>query len=114
MPAPAAVPAIVGLILSLCDGARDEEAIRSLLERETGQSFAADELSSLIDQLEEALILDSARAHEARRRAVEQFRAAPRPALLADAVYPADPIALRARIAELGRGALDRPSARDD
>jgi AmmeMemoRadiSam system protein B len=114
MPAPAAVPPIVGLVLSLCDGARDEDAIRSLLERETGQAFAADELSSLIDQLEEALILDSARAREARGRAIEQFRAAPRPALLADAVYPADPTALRARIAEFGRGAFDRPSARDD
>ena len=114
MPAPAAVPAIVGLVLSLCDGAREEEAIRSILEREVGQSFGADELTSLIDQLEEALILDGARCREARARAVEQFRAAPRPALLADAVYPADPTALRARIAEFGRGAVDRPSARDD
>jgi AmmeMemoRadiSam system protein B len=114
MPAPVAVPAVVGVVLSLCDGARDEASIRSILEREVGQSFGADELGDLLDQLEEALILDGPHASATRAGALAQFRAAPRPALLADAVYPADPAALRARIAELGRGTSDRPSARDE
>jgi len=111
---PAAVPPIVGLILSLCDGSRDEAEIRRVLEREVGQPFPPADLASLLEQLEEALILDGPPAQAARRAAIERFRGGPRPAALAGTVYPADPVALRRTIDEFGRGSRERPSARDD
>jgi AmmeMemoRadiSam system protein B len=114
MAAPAAVPAIVGLILSLCDGSRDEAEIRRVLAREVGQPLEPADLSDLLGQLEEAMILDGPPARAARRAAIEAFRLAPRPAALADAVYPSDPVRLRQTIAEFGRGSRERPSARDD
>jgi hypothetical protein len=112
--APAAVPAIVGLILSLCDGSREEEEIRRTLERELGQPFQAADLASLLEQLEAAMILDGPPAQAARRAAIEAFRVGPRPAALAGAVYPTDPVALRQTIAGFGPGSRERPSARDD
>jgi hypothetical protein len=114
LPGPAAVPAIVGLILSLCDGSRDEVEIRRILEREVGQTFPPADLASLLEQLEEAMILDGPRAQAARQAAIEAFRGGPRPAALAGSVYPADPLALRQSIADFGRGSRERPSARDD
>jgi AmmeMemoRadiSam system protein B len=114
LPAPAAVPAIVGLIISLCDGSRDEAEIRRLLEREVGQPFESDDLASLLEQLEAAMILDGPTAQAARRAAIETFRGGPRPAALAGSVYPADPLALRQTIADFGRDSREPPSARDD
>src|SRR5262245_21352486 len=114
LPTPAAVPPIVGLVLTLCDGSRDEVEIRRVLEREVGQPFESEGLASLLGQLEAAMILDGPPAQAARRAAIETFRGGPRPATLAGSVYPADPLALRQTIADFGRGSRERPSARDD
>jgi AmmeMemoRadiSam system protein B len=112
---PLAVPPVVGFILSMCDGNRDEEAIRAPLKAEVGQEIAAEELSAVLDQLERALILEGPACEDATRAALETYRSAPaRAASLAGAVYPAETGACREAIAAFGRSEPNESSRWDD
>ena len=49
---------MIGLILSLCDGSRDEDAIRAELSRELEQTVEPAQLAGILNQLERDLILE--------------------------------------------------------
>lgn len=111
--APVAVPAIVGLILSLADGTRDIAEIAAVLSRETGETLPIEAIEDLIRQLEEGLILESDAVVVARQRALAEFRSRPRPMSHVGAIYPGDLVALRATIDAHGRGVMEPRAIRD-
>src|SRR2546428_5000215 len=111
---PLAVQAVIGFILSLCDGSRDEDAIRAELSRELRQAIEPAQLADILDQLERDLILEGPACETATRAALEAYRGAPaRPATCVEAIYPAETGACRAAIAAYGRGDDERPSRWD-
>src|SRR5687768_10804854 len=88
---PLAVQPVIGFILSLCDGRRDEDEIRAELSRELKQAIEPPQLADILDQLERNLILEGPSCEAAARAALEAFRRAPaRPAALADGIYPGE------------------------
>src|SRR5438067_7641255 len=111
---PIAVPPVVGFILSLCDGGRDEEEIRGLLAKELGETIEAGELSGILDELEKTFVLDGPRADAAARDALATYRAAPsRPCALAGAAYPLETGELRRTLQAYGRDDRETPSRYD-
>lgn len=97
-------------VLELCDGTHSLAAIQAALSIRYGLSLPTDTLESLIQQLDDALLLESERAEMARRDARESYRSAPfRPPALAGASYPADPAELTAMLAGFV-DALEPPS----
>lgn len=114
LPEPLAVQPVVGFILSLCDGLRDEDAIRELLSKEMGQAVERDQLASILDDLERALVLEGPAADAATVNAIRLFREAPaRPAALGGAIYPAETGACRKAIAAYGKEDREQPSQWD-
>lgn len=94
-PHAATVPAWLALLLSFFDGERGAAAISAAFELQTGQAIPPSQVQNLVDQLDEALFLDSPRFHAARAALIQEYRAASfRPAAHADRVYPASPTAL--------------------
>lgn len=105
-------PALVP-VLELCDGTHSLTAIQAALTLRYGLSLPTATLESLIQQLDDALLLESARAETARREARESYRSAPcRPPALAGASYPADPDELTAMLAGFVN-AVEPPSCPD-
>jgi AmmeMemoRadiSam system protein B len=85
------VPPPLAVLLGLFDGRRDQAAIRSAYQDQTGESITATELDRLIGQLAMLLLLDSPQATAAYQAATAAYRTAPfRPPALAGRVYPAD------------------------
>ena len=86
-------------VLELCDGTHSLAAIQAALTLRYGLTLPTARLESLIQQLDEALLLESERAETARRDARTAYRTAPcRPPALAGASYPADPDELTAML----------------
>ncbi|HEY3110638.1 MAG TPA: AmmeMemoRadiSam system protein B [Chloroflexota bacterium] len=111
---PLAVQPVIGFILSLCDGSRDEDAIRAELARELERPLEPAQLADILDQLERNLILEGPACEAATRAALEAYRRAPaRPASCVEAIYPAEAGACRAALAACGRGDDERPSRWD-
>ena len=91
----ALIPAGLAPVLELCDGEHSLAAMQAALSVRYGMSLPTALLESLIQQLDEALLLESERAQAARHDALEAYRNAPfRPPALAGTSYPADPDAL--------------------
>jgi AmmeMemoRadiSam system protein B len=91
-PSPAFVPAWVAVLLSFCDGERDVSAVRAAFELHTGQPITTGQVQRVLDELDEALFLDSPRYAEARERLGRTYReAAFRAPALAGRVYPDQP-----------------------
>ncbi|MFO7167582.1 MAG: AmmeMemoRadiSam system protein B [Chloroflexota bacterium] len=77
--------------LLICDGTTHRREMQAELRARFGLHISEDVLDDLLAALDEALLLDNERFGEARRRAVEEYRAAPaRTPLLAGQAYPAD------------------------
>lgn len=111
---PIAVPPVVGFILSLCDGARDEDEIRGRLANEIGQDVAAAELGAILDELEQRLVLEGPACEAAERELIRAFRSAPsRPCALAGGVYPIETGDCRRALATYGADDREPPSAHD-
>lgn len=90
------VPQVLAPLLMLCDGSRDLAGLRAGLAVRTGILLSLDDVAYLIDQLDQALLLDNERFAQARAALRDSFRSAPyRPPALAGSGYPADPDALR-------------------
>jgi len=86
-------------LLELCDGTRDEAALRASLAVRAGVQIGASTLEQVLGQLDEALLLDNDRYEEAYSRALSEFRTATvRPPASAGQSYPMDPDALRAEL----------------
>ena len=100
-------------VLELCDGTNSLAAMQAALTVRYGLSLPTATLESLIQQLDDALLLESERAETARRDARENYRNAPcRPPALAGASYPDDPDALSAMLAEFVN-AVEPPSCHE-
>lgn len=93
------IPATAAPILTLCDGTRDVNALRTTLALRFGIRVAPEGLTGLLSALDETYLLDNERAAGAKARALADFRAAPfRAPALAGGAYPADAGALKARL----------------
>ncbi|MFN8635013.1 MAG: AmmeMemoRadiSam system protein B [Chloroflexota bacterium] len=108
-----------GLFLaSLLDGVRSDSAVRAAFALRAGRTIGQTELSTFVDQLERANLLDSPRFRQEQRRVADRFRAGPtRPAVHAGGAYPGEPAALRAFLesrymAPGGPGETPGPAAR--
>ncbi|MCJ7521684.1 MAG: AmmeMemoRadiSam system protein B, partial [Dehalococcoidia bacterium] len=87
-----AVPRDVVPLLELCDGTRDVPTLSTALELRTGLKIGPDYIEKMLNELDEALLLENERFTRVYRDTVDMFRAAPyRLSSLAGAVYPADP-----------------------
>ncbi|MFQ5593384.1 MAG: AmmeMemoRadiSam system protein B [Anaerolineae bacterium] len=90
------VPQPLAPLLMLCDGTRDLAALRAGLAVRTGILLPPDDLSHLVGQLDQALLLENARFATAKDALLDSYRAAPfRPPALAGPSYPTDPTDLR-------------------
>jgi AmmeMemoRadiSam system protein B len=97
------VPVALGPLLAMLDGRRS--ALRAALELEQQLGIAVDprDVLRFIQQLSDACLLDDARSEAARRAALAAYRSAEiRPLALSESVYPAEPGALRRRLAGYG------------
>ncbi|MCB0156143.1 MAG: AmmeMemoRadiSam system protein B [Anaerolineae bacterium] len=91
-----ALPQALGPLAMLCDGQHTVAEIETKLTVQYGLRLSRLEIENLLQQFDEALILDSHRLTQAKQKALESYRAAPfRPPALAGPSYPADPNALR-------------------
>jgi AmmeMemoRadiSam system protein B len=86
------VPQQLAPLLALCDGTRDLVGIHTALTVRWGVRIKAGMLHDFVNTLDEACLLDNARARAAKQAALEAYRALPsRPPSLAGGGYPADP-----------------------
>ena len=58
-----AVPQELALLLTLCDGTRDRDALRAALEVRSGLLLSSGQLDLILSQLDEALLLRNVRTH---------------------------------------------------
>lgn len=99
-----AVPQPLAPLLALCDGTRDESALRAALEIRTGVRISPEVLAGILQQLDDALLLENERSAQALMAALDNYRSAPfRPCASAGSGYPADVSAL----ARMLQGYLD-------
>src|SRR4030042_2925522 len=99
------LPANILPVLELCDGTRDVAAIRAALELRAGLRVGPGYLEKLFAALDDALLMDSERFATAYEQARKLFRASPvRTPILADKVYPADPLLLEQTIKQYFNG----------
>jgi hypothetical protein len=90
------VPRPLAPLLMLCDGTRNLDALRAGLAVRTGILLSPDDVSRLVGQLDQALLLDNERFAEARAALLDSYRSATyRPPVLAGPSYPDDPDDLR-------------------
>ncbi len=100
-------------VLELCDGTHSLADIQAALTVRYGLSLPTATLESLIQQLDDALLLESDRAETVRHDARESYRSAPcRPPALAGASYPSDPDELTSMLAGFVN-AVEPPSGPD-
>jgi len=90
------VPRPLVPLLMLCDGTRDVGALRAAFELRSGLNLSLSTLQRILDQLDQALLLESPRFEEAKAAALAAFRQAPaRPPVLAGGSYPEEPAELK-------------------
>ncbi len=90
------LPQALGPLAMLCDGQHTLPQMQAALEVRYGLNLPRETLQDLIKQFDQLLLLESDNFNQARRQAIEQYRAAPhRAAALAGPSYPADPTRLR-------------------
>jgi hypothetical protein len=90
------LPPGLGLLAMLCDGAHTLSEIAASLEVRYGLLLPPGLLENLINQLDQALLLEGATLEQAKQQALNDYRQSPfrRPAL-AGPSYPAEPTQLR-------------------
>jgi AmmeMemoRadiSam system protein B len=85
------MPRQLAPLLALCDGTRDAGALRAALMVRFGIHVGVDAVERMLAALDEALLLEGPRFEEARKRVLEEFRAAPfRAPVLAGGSYPGE------------------------
>ena len=93
------IPDVAAPIVTLLDGTRNLAEIKSALTLRFGLNVTDQEVASMIDQLDQALMIGNGRFRRARRRAVEEYRGADhRPPSHVGAVYPSSAKALEVAI----------------
>ncbi len=104
---PEAVP-----ILSLFDGSVALEDLIALVDQQTGDPRAGDQVRKLVETLDAQLLLESPRYFAARDALYAEYRALPvRPAVLAGLSYPEDPVELGGFLSQHEKIAAERAAA---
>ncbi len=86
------VPEIMAQLLGLSDGTRDLEELRRQFVLRTGMNILLSQVESLVQALDDALLLDNPRFRRALAQAMDAYRDGPfRSPALAGGSYPADP-----------------------
>ena len=89
------VPQALAQMLLLMDGTRSPEEIHAAFCAQMGEEVAYEVVTSTLEQLDQACLLENERSSAARQEAVRHYRAQPsRPPALAGVSYPADTQAL--------------------
>jgi AmmeMemoRadiSam system protein B len=92
----AIVPQVLGPLLALLDGSRDVAGLHASLLVRAGLRVAPEIIQRVIDQLDEALLLQNDHFAQAYAETLRTYRTAPfRSPALAGPSYPAEPAALR-------------------
>jgi AmmeMemoRadiSam system protein B len=95
----ATLPAVAVAIVQLCDGDTTRDGICSEFQRRYGTPLSREQLDKLLDQLDQAYLLDSDRFRQYSASVFGAFANSPtRPAHLAGDSYPADPAGLAAQL----------------
>ena len=98
------VPRALAQMLLLVDGTRSAKEIHAEFCAQMGEEVAYEIVSSTLEQLDRACLLENERSQSAQVAAIEQYRAQPfRPPALADISYPADPEHLTRQFQNYGR-----------
>lgn len=106
------VPEPLGPALALCDGGWTLPEIEAQLAQQYRLRFQNGTVRGLVQALDDALFLENDRFHQARARALTDYRQAPfRTPALAGQSYPADPRELQAVLEGLLAEAGDIPPA---
>jgi AmmeMemoRadiSam system protein B len=93
------LPQALGPLLALCDGSRDVSELGAALLAYAGLRITQDVIQSVIDHLDDALLLENDHFARAYAEALQAYRTAPfRPPVLAGQSYPGKPVALRAML----------------
>jgi AmmeMemoRadiSam system protein B len=93
------LPQALGPLALLCDGKHTIPEIKAALEGRYSLPLPLDTIENLLDQFDQALLLDGQTYDQARQKAIDEFRVAPfRPSALAGGSYPADPDDLRHKL----------------
>ena len=109
---PLLVPSAAAPLLALCDGARDLATIRSAAELRAGLRLTPAQLAEFVSALDQALLLDNERFHQARTQALHDYRSAPfRTPALAGAAYPSDPQQLAQTLTGYGQKLATRQAS---
>ena len=102
------IPEFIAPLIFICDGTRDLDTVRTILDYHYGLSVSGEELGKVLATFDEAFLLDNERADEAMARALEDFRNAPfRTPSSAGGSYPEDPAALHRLLQDYLEGAED-------
>jgi AmmeMemoRadiSam system protein B len=97
----AILPQVLGPLLALLDGSRDVTGLHASLMVRAGIRIAPEVIQHVIDQLDDALLLENDHFAQVYAQALSAYRAAPfRPPSLAGPSYPADPAALQHLLGE--------------
>src|SRR4051794_13419015 len=114
---PIVVPYPAAVLAALMDGSRTLQQLQSDFQERTGQAVALDDISGLIQSLDDRWYLDNERFRARWKREIEIYLNSPvRPAAHAGKAYAAEPEALRAQFdalftSEKGPGAPDLNAA---
>ncbi len=93
-------PAALAHLLLFCDGSRTIDEIRRDFSQVVGVEIAETIVADTLAQLDDAYLLENARAAQAQQAMLERYRGQPeRPPALAGLSYPDDAIALRQLLA---------------
>lgn len=97
----ALIPQPLAPLLSLCDGTRDISGLRSGLLLRTGNTLPEEVISQIVQQLDDALLLENGAYREAAAEVVRRYREARhRPPSHAGPVYPGDAAGLSGAMKE--------------
>jgi AmmeMemoRadiSam system protein B len=90
------VPQVLGPLLALLDGSRDVAGLHASLLVRAGMRVAPEIIQRVVDQLDDALLLQNDHFARAYAETLRTYRTTPfRPPALAGPSYPAEPAALR-------------------
>ena len=104
------IPEGVAPIAALLDGTRNPAQIRAGMSLRFGTHLTEDNVRSIVEGLDGALLIENGKYRAALRRALAEYRAADaRPMSHAGAVYPADAAALSDQIEEWTRRFAPNP-----
>lgn len=90
------LPQILGPLVMLCDGNNTLPEIKAALEIRYGLRLPQETIEGMLNQFDQALLLEGGMFERLKQRVIAEYRAAPfRQPALAGLSYPADPEALR-------------------